>query len=313
MKRLILVLAIIAIATPAFALTVTVTKPVDGQLQVKYAGADPANLPRAFALDLTIGSPATFTGITNYFVGECNTPPNTGYGIYPARITFDVNDDVNSWGNPLANPSDAGASGTGIGTNHLILEFASLYVDGNAPSTSGTLCDLTYNCNSGSNLAVSMTDEATYRGGVVLEDGTQFDVVGSLTVCVSDCFPSSFTTFAAWTSMGKPSCWCNTAAPWPTATGNYQCDGDADAKDSGSPFKYRIYSGDLALVITYWKKKITDYPGGNLNPCADIDHKDSGSPFKYRVYSNDLSKVITNWKKKDSALPGNCGLLSRPE
>jgi len=311
MKKLIFVLAMFVIATPAFAaLTITVTSPSTGLLDVKYAGADVNNLPRAFALDLTVGSPGTFTAISNYFVGESNETKR-GYGIYPARITFDANDDVNNWGNPLANSSDPGA-GTGLSSNHIVLEFASLYVDNNAPAASGTLCRLNYNCNSSTvALTVTMVDEETYRGGVVLEDGTQVQVNSTVGICAVDCFPSSFTTFAAWTTMGKPSCWCNTANQ-ATATGNWQCDGDADTVDSGSPFKYRIYSGDLAQVITYWKKKITDYPT-NLNPCADVDHKDSGSPFKYRVYSNDLAKIITNWKKKNSNLLGNCGTLARPE
>jgi hypothetical protein len=85
---------------------------------------------------------------------------------------------------------------------------------------------------------------------------------------------------------------------WP-----YQCDGDADCATSPPPANYRVFSGDLGLVVNNWKKK-----AGNptLNPCADIDHKASPPPARYRVFSADLAVVVANWKKKDAALPGNC-------
>ena len=120
----------------------------------------------------------------------------------------------------------------------------------------------------------------------------------------TDCFPKLFSTYADWVAYGKPNCWCGTRGdpPWP-----YQCDGDADGRNSGPPFKYRIYTGDLNLIVANWKKKM-----GNptLNPCADLDHKSSGAPFQYRVYTVDIHPVVRNWKKKDAQLPGNC---PRPE
>jgi hypothetical protein len=118
------------------------------------------------------------------------------------------------------------------------------------------------------------------------------------------CFPSYYTTYQDWLAYGKPNCWCGIygTPPWP-----YQCDGDADGVTSGPPYQYRIYIGDLSLVVGNWKKKMG---AAGLNSCADIDHKDSGSPYQYRVYIADLSKVVGNWKKKDAQLPGNC---PRPE
>ncbi len=110
---------------------------------------------------------------------------------------------------------------------------------------------------------------------------------------VPDCLPSTHPAYDAWVALGKPDCWC-----WP-----YQCDGDADGVDSGFPFHYRVFTGDLAVVVANWKKKLGD---PTLNPCADIDHMDSGFPFYYRVFTDDLSRVVTNWKKKDTQLPGNC-------
>ncbi len=112
-----------------------------------------------------------------------------------------------------------------------------------------------------------------------------------------ECFPSTYSTYNDWIAMGKPDCWC-----WP-----YQCDGDADGTDSGGLTKYRVFTGDLSLIVANWKKKAGD---PTLNACADIDHKDSGGLTKYRVFTGDLSVLVANWKKKDTQLPGNC---PRPE
>jgi hypothetical protein len=111
------------------------------------------------------------------------------------------------------------------------------------------------------------------------------------------CLPCSYTTYNDWLALGKPDCWC-----WP-----YQCDGDADGKTSGFPLNFRIFTGDLRIIVNNWKKKIID---PSLDPCADIDHKDSGFPLRYRVFTADLAKIVSNWKKKDVTLPGNC---PRPE
>jgi hypothetical protein len=124
------------------------------------------------------------------------------------------------------------------------------------------------------------------------------------------CFPSSYTTYFDWLTLGKPNCWCGiywTQDPDPAKKWRFQCDGDADGKTEGAVSKYRISANDLNIVIANWKKKITDL---TLDPCADIDHKYEGSVSKYRVSANDLNIVIANWKKKDSGLPGNC---VRPE
>jgi len=88
---------------------------------------------------------------------------------------------------------------------------------------------------------------------------------------------------------------------------SYQCDGDADGK-SVPILKYRVYTGDLNLIVANWQKKLGD---PTLNPCADIDHKDSGGINKYRVYTGDLNIVVANWKKRDVDLPGNCASCER--
>jgi len=115
---------------------------------------------------------------------------------------------------------------------------------------------------------------------------------------IGECFPSSYSTYNDWVALGRPNCWC---AP-PYGSG-YQCDGDADGVSSGPRDYYRIFIGDLSLIVANWKKKAGD---PSLNACADIDHKDSGGLNKYRVFVNDLNILVANWKKSDKDLPGNC-------
>jgi hypothetical protein len=128
-----------------------------------------------------------------------------------------------------------------------------------------------------------------------------------------DCFPLSDPAYADQAAdyleykqnnavPSRVQCWCaddpvNCVSP-PCL---YQCDGDAGSNTEGI-FKYRVYGGDLTILLGSWKKKITD---PTIDPCADFDHKPQGI-FKYRVYGDDLTILLNNWKKKDSQLPGNC-------
>ena len=118
-----------------------------------------------------------------------------------------------------------------------------------------------------------------------------------------DCLPICHPDYVDWVLMGRPTCWCYS----PYDGTSYQCDGDADGK-SVPILKYRVYTGDLNLIVANWQKKLGD---PTLNPCADIDHKDSGGINKYRVYTGDLNIVVANWKKRDVDLPGNCASCER--
>jgi hypothetical protein len=122
---------------------------------------------------------------------------------------------------------------------------------------------------------------------------TAAEVAGLMAGISGECFPVINPAYDDWLALGKPDCWC-----WP-----YHCDGDADGVDSGFPFNYRVFIGDLVLIVDNWQKKSDD---ATLDPCADIDHKDSGFPFYYRVFIADLAKIVANWKKKDGDLAGNC-------
>jgi hypothetical protein len=204
MKKLIFVLAIFIVA-PAFAelaVTLDYNQP-NGTVTINYTGADAnaqSTMPRAFALDITIDSPGTITDVSGYkndWVHDANGEDEEGesnslyrgFGIYPARISWwmkpgDDSCDVNSWGTPLADDTNDPGAGDGLGNSHIVLELASLYYDKvNAPPSNGTLCVLDVACNDGEDLNLHMTDEDTYRGGLVFENGDLGDIDVNIIVC----------------------------------------------------------------------------------------------------------------------------------
>jgi hypothetical protein len=292
MKKLILVLALVLVASPAFALNLTLTQQgTTSVYDLGYAGADPGNLPRAFALDVVVTGGATISAVTPTMTGE-STSGTPGYGIFPGTIAIDGNGVVTSYGSPVAPDTDPGASGTGIGTDEVILELGSLYVGGpNAPGTSGLLCTLTLNCGGASAGKITVSEEDTYRGGVVLEDGTSATVAAKdANSCVLDCLNQAVVPVAewnAWVQFGKPDCWCC----------KRQCRGDADCIKSG-PFW--VATPDLNLLKVAYNKSdpaLLLIPGGI---CADFDHIKSG-PF--RVATSDLNTLKIYYNKPEASVP----------
>ena len=302
MKKFILPLAVLLLATPAWAtVTITVVDEGGGVAAINYAVSGEPNKVRAVALDIQVDT-GEIIAISDYMKGE-----GAGFGIFPASFrdyitvdpatgevaTWDVNDYT-----PLADVNDPGALG-GLGTAGITIEMGALYYptgdsSPNAPPDSGTLCKLevSESCN------MTVEENAT-RGGVVLTDPSVAPTVelipATITKGAPPCFPDSYSTYNDWVAMGSPDCWC----------ADYQCDGDVDGTTYGF-FKYRVYGNDLNILVDNWKKTIDD---PTLDPCADVDHKPYGF-FKYRVYGNDLNILVSHWKFTDSQLPGDC---PRPE
>jgi hypothetical protein len=292
MKKLIFVLAIL-LAVPAFALTLSLQQQADvNKVNVNYAGADSNNLPRAFALKIEVNAPskAVIKDVNGFKIGESNST-NRGYGIYPATIVITAND-VNVWGTPLADPCDPGA-GTGLGTKQVVLEFGSLYVGaGNAPATSGTLCYVKIDPNGTTgSVIVTATEENTYRGGVVLENGTvpvpdlnaTTTIVYAQPKCLKSTIPDQ-NEYNAWTLFGEPNCWCF----------KRQCRGDADGKKSGL---YWVAPADLTILRSSYNKVDTILKNITNGICADFDHKKSGL---YRVAPADLTILRTYYNKVET-------------
>ncbi|MBN1787712.1 MAG: hypothetical protein JW806_04890, partial [Sedimentisphaerales bacterium] len=255
-------------------------------INIEYSNADPCNLPRAFALDLSIDGTGSFTSLTNYFTeGECNATLR-GYGIFPARIVIDSEGDVTDWGNPLAAEDSVGTTNQVLPSSHIVLELASLYMDSNAPATSGVLCTLGVDC--GSATAITMVDEDVYRGGVVLEDGTQVDVSvvdeDTCGACLTlgkvfsvACNPTVNLTVTQamldkWEYLSRPNCWC--------------CDAQKCGNGAyGGSSINRVDTVDLGALKASWFKAHTVV---GYNPCVDFN-------LSGRVDTVDLGILKSHW------------------
>lgn len=137
-------------------------------------------------------------------------------------------------------------------------------------------------------------------GGTLVDPGSAVDLdLSAGPGPPADCMPAAGTGYdtqrgqwAAYvTALWDPTGWCGT----PTTDG-YQCHGDGDDARTGFPNYYRIYTGDLGLLMGNWKKKRVAYPGDGADPRADFDHKRTGFPNYFAVYTGDLARLMANWK-----------------
>lgn len=298
MKTLIFPLLVAVLAAPAWAtIAIQVTDLGGGKAAIDYSGTE---LARAFALDVTVDA-GTIEAVSDFAVGD----DNNGYGIFPANfgrfITVDpVSGDVTDWAiagyTPVADPNDPGAL-SGLGTNGITLEMASLY-DTKAPPLQGRLCVLTVS----ESCKVSVTTNAT-RGNVVLENASQatVDLAGATNVQVGSTSGGGYTGAHPdeWQAVGKPDCWIASLNP-------RQCRGDADGASQGKQ-QFWVSTNDLDILIAAWNKpleQISTLKVGNVPViCADFDHLSQGKS-KFRVSTNDLDVLIANWQLAGQPAPG---------
>jgi hypothetical protein len=279
MKKLVMLLAVL-IATPVFALTISMTDNGDGTVTVGYSGGDTQNPLRAVALEFSLDKGAIVSAVTDYKEdGENESGDAQAFGIYPARIIVELDGTVipGNYGTPEADLLDPGA---GNGSSVKVLEFGSLYVDdSNKPGVSGLLCKLTIDCNGATDPNLTMVDEDVYRGGVLLEDGTLVPVDQTITltdcVGVQECMKTSHPDYDEWDALGKPDSWCY----------EYQCEGDADGL---AQFGFQVLSDDLNILAGAYGQAVTSDP--NLG--ADFDH---AAQFGFRVLSDDLNILAGNY------------------
>ena len=213
MKKALYVVIMLLLAAPAMgALSISCNDEGSGRVSVSYSGADSANLPRAFALDITLSGGCIVKAGS---LGDLSAD----FDIYPGTIQI-TDGNIVSAGTPVAPASDPGA-GEGEGADNMTTEQGSLYASGDpAPATSGMLLSFEADANGtgAASCTVSVAVNGT-RGKVVLEDGSSVDLSTSCEVDFG----------------GSPACW------------SYDCfscgDGNGDCD---------LTFADLNLVINGW-------------------------------------------------------------
>ena len=281
MRTLFLMLAVLLLASAAYAADVTISCTADGNVvTVSYTASVDVNIPRGLGLDIKLSNAETINTVT---------PLDPNYWVYPGSYG-DTND-------PVGDPCDSSDTLPGEDSNGITIEMGSLHWppevnSPNAPEISNDLLSfkVTGDCN------VTISGNAA-RGKVVLYDATNEDDGRDVvyTGCVvGGCFPPAHPDYDEWVAVGKPNCWC-----YPR-----QCNGDADGALFGKN-SYWVSTPDLTILKAAWEKALPDL-AGEPNICADFDHELFGKN-SYRVATPDLTILKEYWEETDGPDP-NCGL-----
>lgn len=212
MKKLVILLAILALAAPVFAdVTVTCEDGGDGWAVISYDATDEEDLVSGFGLDVNADD-ANIIAI-EYVAGS-------PYNIYPGTIQIDSNG-IAEDGNAVApyDPCDQFAEDTleGLGTSGVTLEMAALYDRDEAelaPDANGVLVKL--QVDKDCTVYITLNDR---RGGVVLEDASAATVADS---CCS--------------VTAGPACW------------NHPCFPFGDSNADG----FLTFDPDVQIIIDNW-------------------------------------------------------------
>ena len=184
MKKLVLILAVLVIAAPAMAASLSIADLGSGWVAINY-NKDAGVMPRAFALNVSVTDGVIDGYVCSVTDGDDSIEP---FNVYMGNISID-NGNIVERGSPVA-PATAPDAPKPLGdaSGTLVLEMGSLYVPGTSdpcePATSGTLIKL--HC-SVDEFTINVTSNAL-RGKVVLEDTTVEDLSASLEVgmCMGD-------------------------------------------------------------------------------------------------------------------------------
>ena len=288
MKKFCIVLTALLLTATAFGVDIWCDQPGGlgtDECAVHYDASGDAELPRAFALDITLD-----TGTIETLVSS-----DPCFWVHPGNIVIETGVVTNE-GSPIAvqDTNYPGREEEGLGTDGITIEMGSLY-DPNDPDhqdpppDSGELLRITVD-DAFLPIAVSIAENAA-RGGVVMEDASEDDpnITGCTMLAAIECYAGQ-PDYSEWVAAGKPTCWC-----YPR-----QCLGDADGLPFGKS-NYWVTTPDLDILSAAWNQNNgpTTAPGS----CADFDHLPFGKS-NYRVTTPDLDILSLNWNQNNLPAPG---------
>lgn len=278
MRKLFLMLAVLLVASAAYAADATISCTADGNVvTVSYTASVQANVPRAFALDIQLSTDATITDVT---------PLDPNFWVYPGSYGDDPC-------TPVGDPCDSDDTLPGEDSNGITIEMASLHYppevnSPNAPEPSNAL--LSFKVSGDCNVYISGN---AARGKVVFYDATNED--DGRDVVYTGCSYSSGCLVVGewvggvlitqdmrdkWDSLGQPDCWC------------YDCHWRSDT------------DGDCDVDVTDVYELLDGWPAGEWvnHPCGDTDNDGD-------VDVTDIYNMLDGW---DEANKG-CYDTSAPE
>ena len=248
MKEIVIVLAAIMFAaTPARAdVIITVDQVVDtNEIIISYDATTETNLVRAFGLNIQLHNDANIIAVIPKIVG-LSVADACGFGIFPGTIVIDTLGNVTNGGTPVGQLSDSPDTLSGLDSNGVTIEMASLYAPvatpANAPAKSGELCSIIISGDT----CLTITANVSRAGatGVVMEDPNEEPTV---------VLPVVFCTLVC---CRPPICWDNVNQCAGQGLGDATCDG-------------AVNLGDLVALKAAWGKTA---PWTPPFCCADFDH-----------------------------------------
>ena len=318
MRRVVLLLAVIFMTAPAMAVTSLEIVDLGGcWAEIRYDAIGEAELPRAFGLRISVsgdGSPV---------IEEVDVTSTEPYDIYLGTIEFEGDPleikDPNPLYSPVAPSDDPGAAGTGLNTDTIVVEMASLYnvitlPPADIPADSGLLIKVKVS----ENCLMSVVVDST-RGGVVMEDGNApapdvSQATSEPVTCIveEDCVKTTAPFYQEWLGSAgsarplatwtKPDCWCY----------ERNCRGDVDnCKEAWN--SYWVYSIDYDLLKAAYGLLDNLVVGSYI--CANFDHLWEAWD-SYAVYDLDFDIVKQYYGLLEGNVP-TCPLnwdgLSNPD
>lgn len=261
MRKLILMLAMLAIVSPAMAVNVQITVTDNKDLTATIGYSADANVS-GFGLDIT-ATDANITAVDPNHRGE-SVSGSKGYGIFPASFDREIDPNSPNYNDPCYTPAakgtDTGALG-GIGTSGVTVELGALYMDGNQPSRIGGLCVITLDKSCTIDVVVNSA-----RGGIVLEDTTT----------------AVLTDGSGTASGGYPSCWDYTTF----------CHGDGASAGGSGPPDTIVNNDDFihyrdGYYESYPNQKYKDHACGDYTRDGIINNDD------FIPYRDNYYKTVT--------------------
>ena len=253
--------AVVLLGTVSWAgagdITFTVSSPADQQFQIGYAATDPAMVPVAIGLKVTV-------------TGSCSATVSGGDNVVSASAEFDVAidyahdlPDPNDYTigmagqHPLADPCGAGVVDPGS-------SVFSIWMGRLDPCTAASqnvpnLVTIQLDCQGVCNVTVSI-EEDELRGGVLGADWDTLDAVDSISgVCGWD----------------YPACWDCPSQCY----GDCDCDGEYPDVDTVDWPCFRDAFG-------------YSYPAVEYNPCADVDRDGDVDTVDWPVFRSNFGYTV---------------------